>query len=324
MPDPMDLHLHAICHGCRCAVDRPFSDGNLAAQRPPQGSAWGIAPSRCRLCSTGRKWRKVTRSCASRCSVAASTLRTSAISWPACMCCRRTPSTRCGCCPVPSIPSPSRWRRFAIAPRCTPGRRRPRPRARLHHRGELPGPSHPAHRARPVERHPEHEFCLVIGADLLPERERCWHGSRAVRARPLYRPGSQPAQVGRIAPAPSRQVSQRATAHRGGRAAATARHPAHRGGGSAADQLDRGTSRTGRRWSPAWLGIPERSFVHPERALYVTADRSARPDPRSKDGRQERIPMRFDGVRRRPSPSAASACSSSGRDRWAMPCGSRT
>lgn len=43
--------------------------------------------------------------------------------------------------------------------------------------GELPGPSYTLNTVRALsERHPEHEFLLVIGADLLHERER-WHGA---------------------------------------------------------------------------------------------------------------------------------------------------
>lgn len=44
MPDPMDLHLHAICHGYWRTTDRPSATETAQLSARPSGSAWGNCP----------------------------------------------------------------------------------------------------------------------------------------------------------------------------------------------------------------------------------------------------------------------------------------
>ena len=153
--------------------------------------------------------------------------------------------------------------------------------------GELPGPSYTLHTVRALsERHPEHEFCLVIGADLLPERER-WHGAAELFERVRF------IVLGR-------SQHESAASHRPHHAK-SANEPPHIEAGELprprdirhAEAVDLPPiSSTAVRAALAaggaptgWLSQSVLSYIQ-EQALYVTTDRSSDPDPRSKDGRQ--------------------------------------
>ena len=70
------------------------------------------------------------RRCASRCSAAASTRRTSRTSWSRSTCSRPRPSTSCGSCRPTNTRSASRWRRSRTGSRCASWRPRRSVRAR--------------------------------------------------------------------------------------------------------------------------------------------------------------------------------------------------
>lgn len=73
--------------------------------------------------------------------------------------------------------------------------------------GELPGPSYTLHTVRALsQRHPEHELFLVIGADLLREREH-WHGAAELSQRVRF------IVLGRSQPAESSSRAARSPAH---------------------------------------------------------------------------------------------------------------
>jgi nicotinate-nucleotide adenylyltransferase len=158
--------------------------------------------------------------------------------------------------------------------------------------GELPGPSYTLNTVRALsERHPEHEFLLVIGADLLHERER-WHGAaelcQRVRFIVLGRSQSEPSSLGRPHLShprtdPAQTGHSDHTGHEGKPTPHDIRHAEAVDLPPISSTAVRAALAAGK--SPGgWLARGVLTYIQ-EQALYVVADRQNEPDSRPTEAR---------------------------------------